>query len=81
MRYLKKTIMTTLALVAVVPPVFAATLDRDKPTNFVVWAFLTCCALIIVAQVLPMIRMVISSAEKTAENAHAKKQQKVHIKN
>lgn len=81
MRYLKETILTAIVLLTAVAPAFAATLDRGKPTNFVVWAFLTCCALIVIVQLLPKLRALISNTGKTTENTHANKQHNSHIKN
>lgn len=43
----------TLAITAI--PALAVPDSRSLPTDFLVWIFLGCCALIIVAQVVPMI--------------------------
>jgi len=66
---LKRISLVVVALAAMVVPAVAATLDRGKASNFVVWAFLALCGLIIVAQVLPLIRKMSEDAEMTAEKA------------
>lgn len=78
MRGFKKIAVVTIALASIVTPAIAATFERTRPTNLIVWAFLTCCALIIVAQVFPLIRSIIEETEMTAEKARAKKQQEAH---
>jgi hypothetical protein len=62
-------ILTTTAI-----PALAATDERVQPDNFVVWMFLGLCALIIVAQVAPMIwsarkhaRLAADQAKKSAQ--------------
>ena len=47
-------LVATLAITAI--PAMAVTEGRDNPSEFLVWGFLGCCALIIVAQIAPMIR-------------------------
>lgn len=74
----KKIVVITGAILSIVTPTLAATFDRGKPSNFVVWAFLTLCALIVVAQVFPLIRGIIEESEMTAEKARDKHQQKAH---
>lgn len=75
---LRKLIVATVAFSCIVTPAIAATLDRGKPSNFVVWAFLTLCALIVVAQVFPLISKIMEETELTAEKARAKRQQESH---
>jgi len=69
-------VVVTLALMVV--PAVAATLDHGRASNFVVWAFLALCGLIIVAQVFPLIRKMNEDAEMTAEKARLKRQHEVH---
>jgi ABC-type Mn2+/Zn2+ transport system permease subunit len=75
---LKRISLVVVALAAMVVPAVAATLDRGKASNFVVWAFLALCGLIIVAQVLPLIRKMSEDAEMTAEKARLKRQHELH---
>lgn len=75
---LKKIAVATTAVSILAAPAIAATLDRSKPSNFIIWAFLACCALIIVAQVYPLIRHIIEESELTAAKALEKKQQETH---
>jgi hypothetical protein len=74
MSVLANTIMMSGILTATVIPALAATDERAQPDNFVVWMFLGLCALIIVAQVLPMIwsarkhaRLAADLAKKSAQ--------------
>lgn len=46
-------LFATLAITAI--PALAVTEGRSHPTDFLVWVFLGCCALIIVAQIVPMV--------------------------
>jgi hypothetical protein len=55
MSVLFKIILLFVTLAITVIPALAATEGRSHPTDFFVWGFLGCCALIIVAQVVPMI--------------------------
>lgn len=66
------------AVLIVASPVFAASIERSKPSNFVVWAFLALCALIIVAQVFPLIRRIIEEAEMVEEKSRTKRQQQTN---
>jgi len=69
-------IAATLAVTAV--PAFADSLDRGRPSNFAVWAFLALCGLIIVAQVLPLIRRVNEETEVMAAKAQEKRKLETH---
>ena len=58
-------IVVTLTISAI--PALAVTEGRNLPTDFLVWGFLGCCALIIVAQVVPMILELRKQAKLAAE--------------
>jgi hypothetical protein len=55
MSLLIKIILLFVTLTVTVIPALAVTEGRSLQTDFLVWIFLGCCALIIVAQVVPMI--------------------------
>jgi len=74
----KKAVLTLAALAAMVVPAVAASVDHGKASNFVVWAFLSLCGLIVVAQVLPLIRKMNEDVAMTAEKARLKRQQASH---
>ncbi len=80
MNVTKKIIILGTTLLSIAAPAFAATYERGKPSNFVVYAFLALCALIIVAQILPLARKIIidtdTASEKTDEIASEKTQDK-----
>ncbi|MDD2271054.1 MAG: hypothetical protein PHP95_04520 [Desulfuromonadaceae bacterium] len=69
-------IVAALALSAL--PAAAASIGREKPSNFAVWAFLTLCGLVIVAQVLPLIRDINEEAKSMAAKAKEKEKLEVH---
>jgi len=50
-----RNIMMSIILTATAVPALAASEERGNPDNFVVWMFLGFCALIVVAQVAPLI--------------------------
>ena len=75
---IKKAVLTLAALAAMVVPAVAASVEHGKASNFVIWAFLSLCGLIVVAQVLPLIRKMNEDVEMTAEKARMKRQQEVH---
>jgi hypothetical protein len=56
MSILVKIILLSAILALTVIPALAVTEGRDNPSEFLVWGFLGCCALIIVAQIAPLIR-------------------------
>ncbi len=74
----KKTVLTLAALAVTVVPAVAASVDHGKASNFVIWAFLSLCGLIVVAQVLPLIRKMNEDVALTAEKASLKRQQESH---
>jgi len=55
MSLLIKTILLFATLTITVIPALAVTEARSLPADLLVWGFLGCCALIIVAQVVPLI--------------------------
>lgn len=67
MSVLKKIIPLIATLAISVIPALAVTEGRSHPTDFLVWGFLGCCALIIVAQILPMIREFRKQSKLAAE--------------
>ncbi len=74
----KRTALAVIMLAAMVVPAVAATLDHGRASNFVVWAFLALCGLIVVAQVFPLIRKMNEDAQMTAEKARLKRQHETH---
>ena len=74
MSVLKKIILLFATPVLTVIPALAVTEGRDNPSEFFVWGFLVCCALIIVAQVVPLIRNVRKQSRITAEQSKEVKQ-------
>jgi hypothetical protein len=74
----KKAVLTFVALATMVVPAVAASVDHGKASNFVIWAFLSLCGLIVVAQVLPLIRKMNEDVAMTSEEARLKKQQELH---
>lgn len=74
----KKIVFTVATLAVTVVPAVAASVDHGKASNFVVWAFLSLCGLIVVAQVLPLIRKMNEDVQMTAERARVKRQQESH---
>lgn len=48
--------MTTALTLAMTSPALAAAGAREDNSDFVVWAFLAFCALIVIGQMFPMIR-------------------------
>lgn len=67
MSVLIKIILLIATLVISVIPALAVTEGRSHPTDFLVWGFLGGCALIIVAQVLPLIREYRKQSKPAAE--------------
>jgi hypothetical protein len=69
MSILTKTIILITILAATAVPALSAAGEREQPNNFVVWMFLGLCALIIIAQVAPLIRNLGKHVKTGAENA------------
>ena len=67
MSLLIKIILLFVILAITVIPALAVPDSRSLPTDFLVWSFLGCCALIIVAQVVPMILALRKQAKLAAE--------------
>lgn len=74
----KKTVFTLIAFATMVVPAVAASVDHGKASNFVIWAFLSLCGLIIVAQVLPLISKMNENITMTAEKSHLENEQESH---
>lgn len=78
MSLLHKTILLfgTLAITAI--PALAIPDSRTLPTDLLVWSFLGCCALIIVAQVVPMILALRKQAKLAAAQKKLSAQNRSH---
>ena len=74
MSILTRIILFFATLAITVIPATAVTEGRSRPSELLVWAFLGCCALIIVAQVVPMIRNFRKQSRMAAEQAKKLKQ-------
>jgi hypothetical protein len=74
MSVLTRIILFFATLAITVIPARAVTEGRSHPTEFLVWAFLGCCALIIVAQIVPMIRDFRKQSRTAAEQSKELKQ-------
>jgi hypothetical protein len=74
MSVLIKIILLFATLTITVIPALAVTEGRSHPPEFFIWVFLGCCALIIVAQVAPLIRNVRKQSKIAAEQTKAVKQ-------
>lgn len=68
---LKRTAMILNFVVATAIPAFAAAEGRSNPSETIVWGFLGLCALIIVAQIAPMIRNFKKQSKITVEQTKA----------
>jgi hypothetical protein len=66
-------LFTILAITAI--PAQAVSEGRNHSSDFFVWGFLGCCALIIVAQVMPLIRNARKQSKAAAEHTIEIKQQ------
>ena len=58
-------------------PAFSGADERSNPPNVIVWGFLGLCALIIVAQIAPMIRSLKKQTKIAAEQTKAEKAHQV----
>lgn len=74
MSVLKKSILLLATLAITVVPALAVNEGRSHPSEFLIWGFLGCCALIIVAQIAPLIRNVRKQSKNAAEQAIEVKQ-------
>ena len=68
-------ISSILATTAI--PAFAATEGRGNPTDLIVWGFIGFCALIIIAQVAPLLRNVNKQSKAAAEQTKTVKHQQL----
>ena len=68
-------ILSILATTAI--PAFAATEGRGNPTDLIVWGFIGFCALIIIAQVAPLLRNVNKQSKAAAEQTKTVKHQEL----
>ncbi|MDD2308569.1 MAG: hypothetical protein PHH91_03210 [Desulfuromonadaceae bacterium] len=75
---IKKGLFIAAALAITVVPAAASSIDRGNPSNFSVWAFLTFCGLIIVAQILPLLRKANESTKMIAAKTREKKKLEAH---
>ena len=74
MSALSRNILMSAILSTMAIPALAATEERGNPDNLVVWMFLGLCALIIVAQIAPLIRNVRKQTKLASEQAKAPEQ-------
>lgn len=74
MSTLSRNILVSAILSATAIPALAATEERGTPDNLVVWMFLGLCALIIVAQIAPLIRNVRKQSKLASEQTKASEQ-------
>ena len=68
-------ISSILATTAI--PAFAATEGRGNPTDLIVWGFIGFCALIVIAQVAPLLRNVNKQSKAAAEQTKTVKHQQL----
>ena len=66
---LTKIAMISYILAATAIPVVAATESRGNSSESIVWGFLGLCALIIIAQIAPMIKNLRKRSKTAAEQA------------
>lgn len=64
---LSKTVLITGMQLVSALPVLAAAEGRDNPPEVIVWGFLGLCALIVVAQIVPVIRILKKQSKTAAE--------------
>jgi len=74
---LRRTAITTGILTTAASWVSAAEVGRSNPSEPLVWGFLGLCALIILAQIAPMIFNVKKQSKIAAERTKAVKQQQL----
>lgn len=68
MSILRRSTKQSLLMAVAAMPAFAATAERDVSGNFAIWVFLGFCALIVIAQLLPLIwHLSNKSAEQAAK--------------
>ncbi|KAF0219609.1 MAG: hypothetical protein FD174_1864 [Geobacteraceae bacterium] len=64
--------MVTSAILGTACSAFAASGAREDNSDFVVWAFLAFCALIVIGQLFPLIRNLRTTEKRAVENEEAK---------
>ena len=69
--------MISSILAAIAIPAFAATEGRGNPTDLIVWGFIGFCALIVIAQVAPLLRNVSKQSKAAAEQTKTVKHQQL----
>lgn len=69
--------MFSAMLTAIAIPAYAAEAGRSNPSEPLVWGFLGLCALIIIAQIAPMISSLKKQSRTAAEQAKAVKHQQL----
>jgi hypothetical protein len=70
--------MMSAILSALATPALAAAEERGQPDNLVVWLFLGLCAMIVIAQIVPLIGHARKHARDAAEQAQARQQKQSH---
>lgn len=71
-------IMIISAILSTTLPALAAAEGREPPGQQIVWIFLSCCALIIIAQFVPLIINLKKQANVAKQHAKAAKEPQVH---
>jgi hypothetical protein len=79
MSTITRIITTIVFLAATAVPALSAAGEREQPNNFVVWMFLGLCALIIIAQVAPLIRNLGKHAKIAAGKSEQAKQDAIEL--
>lgn len=69
--------MITSLLASTAIPALAATEGRGNPSDPIVWGFLGFCALIIIAQVAPLVRNLKKQSKAAAEQTNTVKHQQL----
>jgi hypothetical protein len=68
----KKVIPMVAVILGMACSAFAASGAREDNSDFVVWAFLAFCALIVIGQLFPLIRSLRTSEKRAVEREEAK---------
>ena len=79
MKTLMKTYAAVIAAVTPTASALAATGPREDTTGLYVWVFLGVCALIVVAQVAPAIRMTAGAIKGVAEGIKERRAAKAEV--
>ena len=78
MSVLSRSITLSAILSATAIPALAAAEERGHPDNLVVWMFLGLCAMIIVAQIVPLVGNARRQAKLASQQAKAQQQRQSH---